>query len=54
MVDNLRMLVINPSNKISPKSSGSSCNKVKLITGQNRAKPAIGGKKGLSSKMLVA
>jgi len=54
MVDNLRMFVINPSNKINPKSSRSSGIKAKHKTRKNGAKCAIGKNKALSSKMLAA
>ena len=48
------MIVINPSNKITPKSSRNSWIKAKHETGQNRAKCAQGPKVSLLCKMLLA
>jgi len=54
MDDDLRMLIINPNKKISPKSSGTSRNKVRQRIRFSKAKSAISGKMASSSKMLDA
>jgi len=53
MVDYPGMLIINPNQKISLKSSGGKGNMPKQETGFPGAKSAIGGKKALSGKMHV-
>jgi len=53
MAKYLRMLIINPNQEISIKSSGAKRNKIKQQTGFSRANSAIGGKLAFSSKMLI-
>jgi len=54
MDDFLRMLIINPCQEISPKSSGTKRNVAKQKIGFCGAKSAIGGKIAFSSKILDA